>query len=82
MTKQMAAVKRTLDDERVPIHAVLCFTGSEWSLLAEPFTVDGVLVTWPKALVGTISSAADGYINVSRICAGLSTQFPIARRHA
>jgi hypothetical protein len=79
MTQPVAAVKRALDDHRIPVHPVLCFTGSEWPLLAEPFTLDGVLVTWPKALVRTISRAADRYIAVSQICAGLSTRFPSAR---
>jgi hypothetical protein len=34
----------------VPVRAALCFTGAEWPRFARPFTIDGVLVTWPKAL--------------------------------
>jgi hypothetical protein len=78
MTKQVAAVRRAVDSEDIPIHPVLCFTGSEWCLLAKPFTVDGVIVTWPQALARTISCAADRYIAVSQICGRLVTRLPSA----
>jgi Nuclease-related domain len=79
MTKQVAAVKNALDGEDMPIRPVLCFTGSEWPLLAGSFTVDGVLVISPKALVKTISRAADRYVDVSKMYARLSARFPSAR---
>lgn len=34
----------------VRVRAALCFTGVEVSLLARPFVMDNVLVTWPRAL--------------------------------
>ena len=79
MTRQVAAVRRAVDCADVPIHPVLCFTGSEWSLLAKPFTVDGVLVTWPRALARTISCATDRNVAVSQICGRLVTRLPSAR---
>jgi hypothetical protein len=38
----------------VAVRAALCFTGVETNLFARPFTLDGVLVTWPKALAKTL----------------------------
>lgn len=38
----------------VPVRVALCFTGVELSLLARPFELEGVLVTWPKALAKTL----------------------------
>lgn len=39
----------------VPIHSALCFTDSEWSLIARPFRIDDVWVIWAKRLVKEIS---------------------------
>ncbi len=60
--RQHAAVAEALGPG-VPVRAALCFTGVERSLLARPFVMDRVLVTWPRALVralratGPLSSA-------------------------
>jgi hypothetical protein len=35
----------------VPIHQVLCFTDSEWSLFTRPFQIDDVWIIWAKRLV-------------------------------
>ncbi|MHB8220414.1 MAG: nuclease-related domain-containing protein [Acidimicrobiales bacterium] len=32
------------------VHAVLCFTGAQWRLLARPFVQDGVHVLWTRKL--------------------------------
>jgi len=37
-----------------PVRAALCFTGVERRLFTRPFLLDGVLVTWPRALVRTL----------------------------
>lgn len=50
LMKQVDAVRKALDDLKVPIRPVLCFVDAEWSLFAKPFELDGVLVTWGKAL--------------------------------
>ncbi|MGI8806579.1 MAG: hypothetical protein ACR2KK_01750, partial [Acidimicrobiales bacterium] len=34
----------------VPVRPGLCFVDAEWGLFAKPFELDGVLVTWAKAL--------------------------------
>ena len=50
--KQVTDVGRVLDGIGfdVPLHGVLCFVDGEWPLLARPFAIDGVLVTWGKSL--------------------------------
>jgi len=34
----------------VAVFGALCFIDSDWALFAKPFSVDGILVTWGKAL--------------------------------
>jgi hypothetical protein len=41
----------------VTVRAVLCFAGAEWGLLAKPFQLRGVLVTWPAALASSLTAA-------------------------
>jgi Nuclease-related domain len=54
MKVQVTAVRAALEPDpaigSVPIHAVLCFVESDWSLLARPFVVRGVTVLYPGAL--------------------------------
>jgi hypothetical protein len=53
MEKQVAVVQAALSEssvEPVPVHAALCFVDGDWGLRFKPFAIDGVLVTWPKAL--------------------------------
>lgn len=47
------------------IEGVLCFVGAEWSLLARPMVVGGVVVLWPKALAKRLE--AQGPLDPSRI---------------
>lgn len=51
MHKQVAAVRKALGTEwdEVPVRPMLCLL-SEWPLLSKPFELQGVLVTWPKAM--------------------------------
>ncbi len=42
-----------------PIHSALCFTNSEWPLLAKPGTVRGVWILWAKKLVELASQPGD-----------------------
>jgi hypothetical protein len=54
---QVTAVRSTLGAAgltEVPVRPVLCFTSSEWGLLARPFTINGVLVTWSSKVVSRI----------------------------
>lgn len=53
MKKQVAVVQGVLSEspvEAVAVHAALCFVDGDWGLRLEPFAIDGVLVTWPRAL--------------------------------
>jgi hypothetical protein len=51
--RQRAEVARRLPRD-VTVSAALCFTGVELNLFSRPFTLDGILVTWPKALAKTL----------------------------
>lgn len=53
MATQVDAVRNALAVDRVAIavRPMLCFVNADWALLAKPFELDGVLVTWPKAAV-------------------------------
>jgi hypothetical protein len=55
---------RNLVDAEVPIRGVLCFVAAEWKLFARPFEIDGVLVTWLKALLERIQ--ADGLLDAGQ----------------
>lgn len=54
MARQVETVRSVLDrcapDAPTPVHAVLCFVDGDWAPFARPFTIDGVLVLWPKKL--------------------------------
>jgi hypothetical protein len=52
MAKQVDAVRTALGEEwaDVPVRPVLCFVDTDWRWFASPFELDGVLVTWPRAL--------------------------------
>lgn len=58
------------------ITPAVCFVASDWNLLAKPFEVSGVLVTWPQKLVqritlpGTLTGDAVARI-ANRIAVGL-----------
>jgi hypothetical protein len=51
--QQRAVVERVLG-ESIPLRAALCFTGVELGLFARPFAMDGVLITWPRALANSL----------------------------
>lgn len=51
--KQVMAVDHALTSpqgDKPPVHGVLCFIDVELGLFDRPFTLDGVLITWRKAL--------------------------------
>jgi hypothetical protein len=39
-----------------PVRVALCFTGVEVALFTRPFTLEGVLVTWPRALAKALEA--------------------------
>ena len=61
--RQMGSIRNLVDAE-VPIRGVLCFVAAEWKLFARPFEIDGVLVTWLKALLERIQ--ADGLLDAGQ----------------
>ena len=59
MAKQILALNTAADMPvalHMPIHPVQCFVDGEWGLFAKPFSIDGVLVMWPKALADLVQS--------------------------
>lgn len=78
MGYQYAAVRAAMSAGDVPVHRVLCFTGAEWPFFAKPFDVDGVWVTWPRALIDTIKRAGDCGSSVGEISSELAARFPLA----
>lgn len=74
--RQHAVVASHLPPD-VAISAALCFTGVETSFFARPFTLDGILVTWPKALIKTLR--APGPLDADRrreLAVALGRAFP------
>ena len=64
---QVKVVRTALGDEHedVPIWSMLCFIGVDAGLLARPFVIKGVKVTWPRAMQKTVG--ASGPISTSTI---------------
>ncbi len=58
MQKQLSLVQTALADQPdIPVRGVLCFVDADWPLIGGSFTVDGVLVTWPKKLKAMLTGA-------------------------
>lgn len=76
MAKQVETVERAVEDANMPIYPVLCFTGADWALFAKPFEVDGVLVTWPRALIKIISQSGGFHAAVHDVATRLASQLP------
>lgn len=47
--KQRQLVQQALE-AKVPVRVALCFTDAEWGMFAKPFTLNGVMVSWPRRL--------------------------------
>lgn len=63
---QVAAIRRVTDDA-IPVRGALCFVEANWKLFSRPFEIDGVAVTWWKALAkllegnGPLDAATRGH---------------------
>lgn len=61
--KQIGVVRTALSAtgmEEAPVHGTLCFLDGDWGLWRiRPFTVDEIVVTWPRALRDRLSGAGD-----------------------
>jgi hypothetical protein len=74
--RQRGVVARLVPSD-VRVQVALCFTGVEWPLLARPFVLDGVLVTWPRALAKALT--ASGRLDADRrrqVAAAIARAFP------
>lgn len=58
--KQVGVVHAALEAHPgLPVHGALCFVDGDWGLRRRPFTLDGVVVLWPRALRGRLSEAGE-----------------------
>jgi hypothetical protein len=59
------------------VRVALCFTGAQVGLFARPFTLEGVLVTWPRAFAGALAQAGPvGPAERRALAARLARSFP------
>lgn len=59
------------------VRVALCFTGVQVGLFTRPFTLEGVLVTWPRAFAGTLArSGPVGPAERRALVARLARTFP------
>jgi len=59
------------------VRVALCFTGAQVGLFARPFTLEGVLVTWPRAFAGALAQAGPvGPAERRALAARLARTFP------
>jgi hypothetical protein len=52
--KGVHALLASMDVHDVPVHAVLCFTNTDWGLFAGRSRVNGATITWPNRLIQRI----------------------------
>jgi hypothetical protein len=74
---QAERVRRAVADETVPVSAVLCFTGADWSVPATQFQIRRVLICWPRHLARVLRR--HGPIPLCRceqLAASLAKHFP------
>lgn len=61
--KQVGVVRTALNQtglEATPVHGALCFVDGDWGVWRmRPFSIDGIVVTWPKALRDRLSEAGE-----------------------
>jgi hypothetical protein len=59
------------------VRVALCFTGAQVGLFARPFTLEGVLVTWPRAFASTLAAGGPvGSVERRALAARLARAFP------
>ncbi len=52
--KGIHALLASVDVRDVPVHAVLCFTNTDWGVFAGRSRIDGATITWPNRLIRRI----------------------------
>jgi hypothetical protein len=80
VSKQVIATTKALGETfaDLTILPVLCFVDSEWPFFAKPFSVNGVLVCWPAALLKLITARLPTAISVTQVAARLNNTLPPA----
>jgi hypothetical protein len=59
------------------VRVALCFSGTEVGLFTRPFTLEGVLVTWPRAFARVLGAAgALGPVERRVLAARIARAFP------
>jgi hypothetical protein len=83
LDKQRAAVLTALAGIDVKVHAALCFIEAEWSWFPKPFRIEGVWITWGKALSEMIAEPGPlSHDDVLRVANVLADSLPPAVREA
>jgi hypothetical protein len=72
---QVDRVVAALDDVKVPVNGALCFLEADWPLFGGPFTVNGIDVTWPRALIKAIMGRPDAALDADAVHARLASTF-------
>lgn len=72
---QVDRVVAVLDDVEVSVTGVLCFLEADWPLFGGPFTVNGVDVTWPRALIKRMIERSDAALNGDDVHTRLASTF-------
>ena len=62
------------------VGVALCFTGAQVGFFARPFTLEGVLVTWPRAFAATLAHRGRRPAERRALAARLARTFPAHRR--
>lgn len=75
---QVERVVATLEDSDVSVIGVLCFLQADWPLIGGSFTVSGIDVTWPRALIKQMVERPGDGLDVDAIYTRLATTFPPA----
>jgi hypothetical protein len=74
--RQRQLVQRVVGP-KVPVQSVLCFTDAEWGFLGRPFSMNDVLITWPRKLGASLREAGGlPQRTVEELATTLSAAFP------
>jgi len=79
--RQTDTVRQAIGDEhdRIAIHPMLCFANADFRVFAKPFTIRGVIVTWPRAMKKLVRSPGDiGTDQIAAIAEMLAQRLPSA----
>mgnify|MGYP001353392828 CR=1 FL=1 len=75
---QVDRVIAAVDDAKVTVTGVLCFLEADWPLIGGSFTVNGIDVTWPRALIKRMVDRPGEVLDVDAVHTRLVSTFPPA----